>query len=237
MIIATIHQPHFLPWLGYFNKLLHADIFIWLHGVQYRKNYFQNRCLVKNLDDQPLWLTVPVHAHHDTPIDQVGLADERWRGRLEKTIQMCYGQTPFYADCWPPLQAALAADGASLDSLNYHCFRALLELLGSPVPEVVRAGDLAVTTTEPTQRLVACCQAVGATHYIAGKGGHNYLDLAAFEQAGIRVIWQQFNPETVRYRQRGGPFLSGLSIIDCRCVEGPERTREIALGAWQPDLT
>ncbi len=236
MKIVTIHQPHFLPWLGYFNKALHCDTFIWLHSVQYRKNYFQNRCLIKNINEQPLWLTLPVHAGHDTPIDQVGIADPKWRDRVRKTVEMCYGRAPHFAECWPALLAAFSADGAGLDSVNYHSFRALLRLLGEPALDVVRVGDLDITTEEPTERLVECCRAVGATHYIAGKGGHNYLDVDAFEKAGIAVIWQRFDPATIHYQQRGNTFLPGLSIIDCLFNEGPARTREIARSAWQPTL-
>lgn len=234
MKTVSIHQPHFLPWLGYFNKALHSDEFVWLHSVQYRKNYFQNRCLIKNLNEQPLWLTVPVHASHDTPIDQVTLADRKWRDRVRKTVEMCYRRAPHFATCWPAVATALDRDVQTLDEVNYHTFRAMLELLGGAPPRVVRAAELGATAADPTERLVQCCRALDATHYIAGKGGHNYLDTDQFTADGIEVIWQEFDPAAVRYSQIGDSFLPGLSVLDCLFNEGPSRTREIAKAAWVP---
>ena len=41
MILAA-HQPAYLPWLGYFDKLSRSDIFIFLDSVQFEKNSFLN---------------------------------------------------------------------------------------------------------------------------------------------------------------------------------------------------
>ena len=67
---VAIHQPHYLPWLGYFAKWAAADRFIFLDTVQYEKNGWQNRNRVKT-PDGPRWLTVPVHARLGTPIREV----------------------------------------------------------------------------------------------------------------------------------------------------------------------
>ena len=51
-MIVSVHQPHFLPWTGYLNKLVHSDVFVWLDSVQYRKNYFQNRTEIRGRDGE-----------------------------------------------------------------------------------------------------------------------------------------------------------------------------------------
>ena len=63
----AIHQPHYLPWLGYLAKWASADVFVFLDTVQYEKNGWQNRNRIKTRDGAH-WLTVPVHARLGAPI-------------------------------------------------------------------------------------------------------------------------------------------------------------------------
>ena len=72
---VAIHQPHYLPWLGYLAKWAAADLFVFLDTVQYEKNGWQNRNRIKT-QAGATWLTVPVHAPHGTPISAVNIADE-----------------------------------------------------------------------------------------------------------------------------------------------------------------
>jgi len=229
-----IHQPHFLPWLGYFNKAWQSQIFVWLNTVQYRKNYYQNRTKIKNVNDLPLWLTLPVHAHLGGSIDTVSIADARWRERIQKTIVQCYRNTPFFDGNWPILKQAIQESLDNLDQANFKIFQALLEILGAKHVQIVRASDIAVQSTDPTGRLVEICQYLGADAYIAGQGGRNYLDVEQFDRVGIKVIWQAYNAGEVVYTQLGQSFLGGLSIIDCLFNAGPEKTREILQTVWKP---
>src|ERR1035438_1849372 len=87
----------------------------------------------------------------------------------------------------------------SLDDVNLRTFLALLSLLGDGGLRVQRAGELPARSADPTDRLVELCVVTGANRYIAGKGGHKYLRVEAFEQAGIEIIWQAFDPDQVIY--------------------------------------
>ena len=59
-MILTIHQPEYLPWMGFFTKLLYADVYVALDTVQYRHKHFQNRNRIMTANGER-WLTVPVH--------------------------------------------------------------------------------------------------------------------------------------------------------------------------------
>jgi hypothetical protein len=233
-MIVSIHQPHFLPWAGYLNKALSSDVFVWLHSVQYRKNYYQNRTKVKNINGQPLWLTLPVHAKLGMAIDQVTVADPRWRERVQKTVEQCYRKTPFFAQCWPPLAQAIAESADNLNEANFRTFMALLQILDAGSLRVVQVGELPAKSEDPTLRLVEICTALGATQYIAGKGGANYLRSEEFDRVGIAVLWQSFDPAALVYPQIGGPFLPGLSVIDLLFNVGPEEARTLLTHAWVP---
>ena len=73
MTAVAIHQPHYLPWLGYLAKWAAADVFVFLDTVQYTKNGWQNRNRIKTATG-PQWLTVPVHAKLGMGIDAVTVA-------------------------------------------------------------------------------------------------------------------------------------------------------------------
>jgi len=233
-VTVSIHQPHFLPWMGYLNKVLSSDVFVWLHSVQYRKNYYQNRTRIKDAADQPMWLTIPVHAHLHNRIDEVTAAGSGWREKLSRTVEQCYRKAPFFEQCWPSISRALADSTDNLNDINYGTFTACMCLLGVTSVRVKTVGEIATTSDDPTLRLVEICSSLGATRYIAGKGGHNYLNVQEFEKAGIEVIWQEFNPERVVYQQVGRAFVPGLSIIDGLFNAGPERTLELSRNAWTP---
>lgn len=233
-MIISIHQPHFLPWMGYFNKVLRSDTFVWLHSVQYRKNYYQNRTKIKNVNGQALWLTLPVHANLGMLIDEVTIADTRWRERVHKTVEQCYRKAPHFAECWPVLSAAINNSTDNLSDVNFKTFTAALQLLGNTSVRVELVGNIDAASSDPTRRLVEICTALGGTTYIAGKGGHNYLRVEDFKSAGIEVVWQEFDAERVVYKQLGDEFIPGLSMIDSLFNVGPAVARQLILNAWTP---
>ena len=55
----AIQQPEHIPWIGFFNKMVQCDSFVYLDNVQFKKRYFENRNKVKG-KSETLWLTVPV---------------------------------------------------------------------------------------------------------------------------------------------------------------------------------
>jgi WbqC-like protein family len=227
-VIVSVHQPHFLPWLGYFNKALSSDVFVLLHTVQYRKNYYQNRTRIRNVDGRPLWLTLPVHAHLGMRIDEVWIAEPRWRERITKTVEQCYRKAAFFPAVWPALVGAFSATEDRLDVINERAFRSVLGLLGGPAIRIVRSGELRASSPDPTLRLVEICRELGATRYLAGRGGRRYMRVEEFERAGIEVVWQEYDAEKVTYPQGDGAFLGGLSVLDALFHVGPAATRELA---------
>src|SRR5437867_11305891 len=91
---VAIHQPHYLPWLGYFAKWAAADLFVFLDTVQYEKNGWQNRNRIKTRDG-PRWLTVPVRAHLGTAIHEVMVdVTQPWRVRHFAAVESAYASAP-----------------------------------------------------------------------------------------------------------------------------------------------
>lgn len=230
---VSIHQPHFLPWMGYFNKILNSDVFVWLHQVQYRKNYFQNRTKIKDpFANREFWLTIPVHASLTSTIDTVLIADTRWLPKAERTLLQYYKRAPYFDEYFDGLIGSLHVSTSLLEEVNYSSCLYLLRILGFE-GKVVRFDSLGVTENDPNLRLIRICQAVGSKHYIAGKGGRNYINQSQWDAEGIRISWQAVDGSKTTYPQLGSSFLAALSVVDALFNIGAERTREVILDGWR----
>ena len=233
MTVVSIHQGHFLPWLGYWNKVLCSDVFVWLDTVQFRKNYFQNRVHIKDSHGERVWLTAPVTCNHGDPLLSVQIPESNWKKKVLGTLRQSYGRAPFFGDYFPGIEAVIESSGTGLDDLNFSMFRHILTLIQGDSVQVVKGSMLAVSD-EPTERLIDYCKHYHATVYIAGKGGANYMRLELFEHAGIQVVWQRYHENQPEYEQINGPFLAGLSVVDALFNVGAEKTRELITNAWKP---
>jgi WbqC-like protein len=216
---VAIHQPQYLPWLGYLAKWAAADLFIVLDVVQYEKNGWQNRNRIKT-PDGVRWLSVPVHAPLGTPISEVTIDNSQpWPARHLRAIEQAYARAPGLAAHREALRRFYATPWTRLAPLAVASARWLAETLAITTP-IRLASELAVTTSDPTKRLVALCQAAGADTYLAGPHGATYMDLAPFAAAGIEVLAQRY--EHPVYPQIHGEFVPQLSALDLLLTSGDQ---------------
>jgi hypothetical protein len=209
-VTVSIHQPNFLPWLGFFDKVYRADMFILLDNVQFEKNGWQNRNRIKG-PDGPQWLTVPVYHRFPQTIPEVQIDNRTdWRRKHWQAIVSNYGKAPYFNRYGPLFEAAYRRPWDRLLDINLHLLRLVFEILDLRTPCAL-ASEYPVDGAS-SERLAALCRAVGGDAYLAGAGGHAYLDPAPFEASGIRVEFQSYHHPV--YPQRFGPFASHLSVID-----------------------
>ncbi len=231
-MIVSAHQPHFLPWMGYFNKVAKSDVFVWLENVQFRKNYFQNRTKIK-VGEKEFWLTVPVKkAGLETHIADIEIVRSKDYKKIAKTIVNTYSKAPFYADFFPEIEKIINSDSNSLNEINYQLFMYLLKVLEIET-QVLRSTELNLQNEDPNDRLVELCVKLNATDYIAGKGGANYMDESLFEENNVNILWQKFPVQDIQYSQRGNDFIMGLSVIDALFNIGAKKTRELIFTEWK----
>jgi hypothetical protein len=224
---VAIHQPHYLPWLGYFAKWAAADLFILLDIVQYEKNGWQNRNRIKT-PDGPRWLTVPVHARLGTSLSEITIdASRPWRARHLRAIEQAYARAPCLAAYRDELTQFYARSWTHLAPLAVASATWLARALGITTP-VRLASELGVTSADPTGRLVALCRATGADTYLAGTDGARYMDLAQFTSAGIGVLAQRY--EHPVYPQIHGEFVPFLSALDILLATGDQALATVRQG-------
>jgi len=218
-VIIAIHQPQYLPWLGYFDKMGQADVFCYLNNVQYKKNEWQNRNRIKTVQGWQ-WLTVPVGYRFPQKINEVEVNDNvKWERKHLQAFMTNYRKAPFYEAYIDRFENAYAKRYERLSELNIHLIEMLRDILGLGQKPTLMASELSLSS-EPTQRLIDICRAAGGDTYLAGRDGARYMDLDRFADSGIRVVFQDYHHPV--YPQLFGSFVSHLSVVDLLFNCGPE---------------
>lgn len=226
-MIVTIHQPEHLPWLGFFDKMRQADVFVLLDTTQFAKDDYQNRNRIKTAQGATL-LTVPVYKHGRSLqlIRDVEICnDTNWRGRCWNQISQSYRTAPYFAEHRPFFHDLYSRPWTKLCELNSTIIRYLAACLGLTTT-LLTASELGVFERGGTNVNLAICRALGASAYLSGKHGRQYLDEDRFVEHGIRVTYQDFQHPL--YPQQWGAFVSHLSIIDLLFNCGEASLRIIA---------
>lgn len=224
-MIVAVHQPQYLPWLGYFDKILRADFFCYLDNVQFKKNEWQNRNRIKTAVGWQ-WLTVPVKFSFGQKINEVPInSTTNWARKHLQALRSNYNRAPFYQSYIGMFEQIYDMEWKSINDLNIHLVEMFRQKIGLGHKPVGRASEMSLRE-EPNDRLVDICKFLGADTYLAGAGGENYMDLDRFERQGIRVIFQRFDHPV--YPQVFGEFQSHMSIVDLLFNCGPDSLAVIA---------
>jgi hypothetical protein len=223
-LIVAVHQPQYLPWLGYFDKIDKADIFCFLDNVQFKKNDWQNRNRIKSPTGWQ-WMTTPVLYRFPQSINEVKINNTvNWKRKHLQALITNYGKAPFFDDFIDFFNHAYLKDWEFLNDLNVYFIRGILKMLKIGKKTTVFSSELNLSN-DPTERLIDICKNLGADTYLSGQDGINYLNQTRFRQQGIRLIVQHFNHPV--YHQLFGEFQSHLSIVDLLFNCGPEAIRKI----------
>jgi hypothetical protein len=212
MIVAG-HQPNYLPWLGFFDKICQADVFIIEDNVQIEHQGFTNRNRIMTLDGVR-WLTVPIeHANKPLLINEVKIANDSepgWKKRHWLTLKHNYCKTPFWNQYSGFFEETYQNDWTSLMELNLHLIRGIMGFLKIEKPMVL-SSSLGVMGKK-TELIIAQCKKLGAGIQLSGNGCRDYIDGERFNQEGIKLMFQEFNhPKYIQIREG---FVSNLSVVD-----------------------
>jgi WbqC-like protein family len=232
MTIVAIHQPNFFPWLGWFDKLARADLFILLDSVplQLTGGNYTNRVQVL-VGGEPKWVTMPLArgSAARSVIASAAIADDhKWRRKLSMTIRQGYARARHFDDVMPVLTPLLENPASELCDYNIPALMALSHHLSLDPARFKRASELPGEGSS-TALLASLVRAVGGSAYLTG-GGASYQEDQVLAEAGLKVIRQSFQP--VPYEQVGAQnFAPGLSVIDAVMNMGFQETSLMLKGS------
>lgn len=216
-MIVAIHQPNFLPWIGYFYKIYNSDVFVFLDNVQFTKNGYQNRVKIKTSQGEN-WLTVPVVHQFGQLTNEVRIDNSSsWRSKHLKTLEMNYRKAPYYGKVFPMIENVyMMQDWDLLSAFCINLIQIIMSYMKIDTP-LVNASGLNVSG-QSTDLLINIVKSVGGTMYLSGRGGSKYQDDSLFGKAGVGLQYSEFSHPT--YKQLWGDFCQGLSVIDLLFNEG-----------------
>jgi hypothetical protein len=228
-VIVAAHQPNFLPWLGFFDKLARADVLVLLDDVQFPRSgagVWTNRVRLL-VGGQPRWVTVPIvrAGRGVVRINEIAIDESQaWRAKLVRTIELNYARAARFSETFPFVCELVETSESDLASYNEHNLRLLAKALGHD-SEKLRLSSSIPTTARGTDLLIELTSAFGGTSYLSGDGAGAYQDESRFAAAGIELRFQRYRQPT--YRQLAQRHVSGLSIIDALLNCGFEASAEL----------
>lgn len=219
-MIVSIHQPNYIPWIGYFDKLAQSDVHVFLDDVKYSKNGYTNRNKIL-MNSKEIYLTVPVSKeYYNSNISEVEIRESKWKKKHTSTLRQAYSKAKYTSQYLPKIEEIIRS-GKNLSEMNSSIITWMCEQFDINTKFVFSSKLDKSKKLAKTELLVDICQSLGASKYVSGAGAKDYLRVESF--SNIDLAWQHFvHPE---YKQRSNSFVKNLSALDLLFNEGPDSRR------------
>jgi hypothetical protein len=217
---VAVIQSNYIPWRGYFDIIHDVDQFIFYDDVQYTKNSWRNRNMIKTRQGLR-WLTIPIGQRNDRLIYEVELDSTAWAKKHWETLKQSYSKAP-YLDKYQEFfeYVYLEAKWDNLSVLNQYITKTISkEFLG--INTEFKDSREFSAEGHKLERLIDLLKKVGADLYISGPSAQSYIHEESFRDAGIEIVYKDYSgyPE---YPQLFPPFEGAVSIVDVLFNCGPD---------------
>lgn len=221
----AIHQPEHMPWPGFFNKIKNVDIFVLLDDVQYRKNYFQNRNKILDVNFKDKWITIPVEKQNI--IEKINKKkifyseDCKSIDKIFNILDGSYKNAKFYSLYRDDLYGIYNKKFEYLSELNIAIIDYLKKILNIKT-KLIKSSDLNYSGSK-SDLILSICKSLNAKEYLSGISGIEYLNIKEFEKSNIDVTFQKYKfPQYL-----SGFKVPNLSVVDMIFRLGQESTKYI----------
>ena len=236
MYYATIHQPYFLPWIGYFSKLIYSDYFIVLDDVPYRDWFWQKRAVIKNRNCVEQKLSLPVGHNHKTPLSEVRLSKAvamRFLRKMKDTMMQTYSKQPFFKEEWQefsPVFTKTTSTESYLVDISIELIRYFMKILDINNVNIEKSSDIVKGKSfkKPTDRIVYLCEKKKINKVITGVGGSdNVHDKECLRLNKLCFLKQDFHAEFDSVCSKYPNVVPEYSIIDALFKNGREEIKKL----------
>ena len=223
----AIMQPYFYPYIGYFQLMNVADVFVVYDDIQYVKQSWINRNRIL-INSEPSYISVPLKKDSDyLDVRERSLAPtwEKDRSKLIQRLKGAYSKAPYFKEVFEVLTRAIMSDESNLFKFLFANLLAVKDHLNIATKLVVSSelGDF--KSLQSQDKVMAICKELGASQYINPIGGVDLYDKIDFSQNGMELCFLKSRP--FEYAQYGGAFQAWLSIIDVMMFCGEDKTSDL----------
>ena len=226
-MIVSIHQPNYIPWLGFFHKLLLSDTYVVFDDVQFpRGKDYANRNQIKT-NNGKMWLTASVLGKKELkPWNQIEINNNGWKEKHLNNIESFYKKTPYFKSYFLFLKRIYETNHKLLLDFNLDLIIFFLGCLNKEC-NIVLSSDIKTKLTG-LDKILYILKNQNTTKYISGdgEGSKRYINEQLFKDINIELVWQNYKHPT--YNQLYGEFIPYLSILDLLFNEGP-KSKDIIL--------
>lgn len=220
-MIVSIHQPNYLPWLGFFDKIKQSDTFVIFDNVQFPrgKNHFGHRNLIRT-NAESKWLTVPLIGKSAMKnFNEIEINYNGWNEEHLRLLKVFYSKAPYFEHYYPDLEKLLLTPYSNLHELNTKLILHFLNILEIKTT-VMLCSEICPTEMIGGARIMEVLKTLKATKYISGTGpgSMRYINEQEFKDNNIELIWQHYQHPT--YKQMYKPFIPYMGIVDLIFNEG-----------------
>ena len=222
---VAIMQPYILPYIGYFQLIEAADVFIVYDNIKYTKKGWINRNrFLSNGSDALFSLPLKKDSDYLDVVDRE-ISPDFAPDKLLNQLKEAYRKAPHLDDTLGLLRSALIQEERNLFRFLKHALEQTCRHIGIRTPFVTSSTLSIDHALQGQDKVIALCHAVGANAYVNPIGGTALYNQADFAQAGIEL---RFLRSTLKpYRQFAEEFVPGLSILDVLMFNSPKRVLEM----------
>ena len=208
-----IHQPNFLPWPGYFSKIVNSDIFVFLDDVKCSKNSFFNRNKFSS-NASWFWLGIPVSkSSYSLKINEVTV-DNKFIDKHLKYFKLSHKKNTREKEIIDALidfyEIKNQENSINLSQFNIELIMLILSFLDCNT-KIVKSSDLEINREHRKQDLlIEIIKSLGGKEYISGLGAKSYQEESKFLENDISICYNKFSP-------KGSHMIESecMSIVDC----------------------
>jgi len=211
MIVAA-HQPNYIPYLGFFDKMAKSDVFVIFDDGQFADREFIHRNKIR-ISSGWKWLTIPVFKEkisiNEIKINELDCKKiPLWNRQHFREIDDNYRKAPYYDVYADDLKDIYLKKYDHMIDFNMKLIEFLVGAFDINV-EMKLTSTLGLES-HSTERLVDLMHALGGDVYLSGSGGHKYLDESLFKD--IELVYQNYDHPV--YKQCFPDFVPNMSAID-----------------------
>ena len=208
-----IHQPEYLPWTHFFEKIKLSDVYVVLNDVQYNRRSFQNRNQIKTKDGQK-WLSVPLkYAPREFKISKIMIDNSsNWQNEHINLIIENYKHSKYFESIFESIIKIYNNKYDYLSDFNIDLIRTLLKIMNIDC-KIVFQSELEIDSKK-SDLIFDICNKLNCNEYITGFGSKNYLDNIKFNRNNIKINYIKPNLKEYNQQFKEINFIGGLSVID-----------------------
>lgn len=210
MSVISIHQPNYIPWLGYFYKIYSSDIFVFLDDAQFSNEGMHNYHYIKTPQGS-FRLKIPVVGTFGSRIIEVRTNDALgWKEKHLKTIVANYKRAAYFYQVFTQFEDLIMRSYNNLAELNITLITFISHMFGFST-RFERSSVLG-TGKSNEERIIEICEILGGSTYFSGTGAKQYQKEEDFALKGITLQYSDFTP--FQYQQQWEGYQSNVTILD-----------------------